>query len=98
MLTNMTAKLPFALAALILIGPSGAVAQDKDPKLVSCAELMAMDAEAQRKFLESLVAASANALDLNDLVASGAPVGPMRDLCAGNPDMMAMDAAMSVQN
>jgi hypothetical protein len=97
MMTKMTTTLACALSALILTGPTGALAQDKDPKLVSCAELIAMDEAAQKAFLDALVASSADALDLNDLVTEGTVIGPIMEVCKGNPEMMAMDAAMSVQ-
>jgi len=96
-MTNPTVKLAFALSALILATPTALFAQDKDLKLVTCAELLAMDAEAQMKFTQALVAASADALDLNDLVAEGGTIGPMIQVCQGNPEMMAMDAAMSMK-
>ncbi len=97
-MTKMTQTLAFAFAALILAGPTAALAQDKDPKLVTCAELMAMDAGAQQKFLQALVEASADALDLNDLVTEGTATGPIMQVCEGNPEMMAIDAAMSLRN
>lgn len=97
MMTKTTMTLAFALSALVLQAPGAALAQDKEPKLVTCAELMEMDEAAQKAFLDAMVAASADALDLNDLVAEGTVVGPIMEVCAGNPEMMAMDAAMSVQ-
>jgi hypothetical protein len=98
MMTIATRWLAFALSAAALIGPTALHAQGDDPGSVSCAELLAMDSAAQMAFLRLLIAASANALDLNDLVASGRMSDPMRDACAAHPDSMAMDAAMSMQN
>jgi hypothetical protein len=97
MMIKPTMKAAFAFSVLVLLAPVGAIAQDKEPKLVSCAELMAMDEAAQKAFLDALVAASADALDLNDLVTQGTVIGPIMEVCKGNPEMMAMDAAMSLQ-
>lgn len=86
-----------AISAVGVFAPLCAFAQTKDVKLVTCVDLMAMTPEAQMELAKALVAASANALDLNDLVAGTTTIGPVLEACKANPDMMAMDAAMSLK-
>ena len=104
MMKTMTVKLAAALAALTLMSPVAVLAQDKDPMTVTCAEMMAMDAAAQKAFLKKLVAASSGAADdatgnsLNDLVANDASIGRLVEVCQGSPSMMVMDAVKSMKN
>ena len=86
-----------AISAVAVFAPLGALAQTKDAKMVTCVDLMAMTPDAQMELAKALVAASANALDLNDLVAGTTTIGPVIEVCKANPDMMAMDAAMSLK-
>jgi hypothetical protein len=85
-----------ALSALPFFLAMPVSAQEKDPKLVTCAELIAMDAAAQTRFVDSMIAASSDADNLDDLVADSA-TGPIVQVCQGNPAMLALEAAKSVQ-
>jgi hypothetical protein len=96
-MTKMTFRQALAICAVAAALPAAAVAQGKDPKLVTCAELMAMQEEERMQMLQALVAASADALELNDLVTGTTAIGPIIDVCTANPEMLVMDAAMGMK-
>jgi hypothetical protein len=94
----MTFRLTVAICAVAAALPAAALAQAKDPKLVTCAELMAMQADERMQMLQALVAASSDALALDDLVSSTTEIGPIMEVCTANPEMLVMDAAMGMKN
>jgi hypothetical protein len=95
---SLPKQLAITAACLTLLGPAVAQAQTKDAKLVTCSELLAMDAAAQKSFLQEMVAASADADTLDDLVADDSSIGPVIQVCEGNPSMLAMEAVVSLKN
>lgn len=85
------------LAALALIGAATpGLAQDGfDAATMTCSEFMGLSADRQKSAIEQLDMAANEGMPSEDLIAEDALSGMMA-ACNGHPDMMAIDAMMSI--
>jgi hypothetical protein len=89
MTKTITAAAALSLTAMIV---AAAAQAQTDPKLMTCAQLMASQDAEMAAFKKQLAEQSAYYEDLNDFVADDAMIGRVVGICAGNPEMMAAEA------
>jgi hypothetical protein len=74
--------------------PNLALAQDMDPMKMTCAEFGAMDKEGMMHSVEAMHMAGPDAAMAMDMAATETAMMATMEHCAGQDEMMAMDAMM----
>ena len=93
MKTLLKAIAPTALAGAFA-APTLVLADEMDPKTMTCADFAAMDTAGMMKATDAMHAASPDAAVAMDAAGAKMAMEMTMKGCEGKPDMMAMDAMM----